>query len=115
MTDKLTAALMAYAQKKMDGNCALFQTDEEVTACPALTMPPPAACTGDSAERFVLSDGEADGESDDDVESEPEDWNDNEFWYGRDDDDSGDGLYDVRTYGSPPDSDGGWETSSSAE
>ena len=66
-------------------------------------------------EQFVLSDGEADGESDDDDDSEPEDWNANEFWYGRDDDDSGDRLYDVRTYGSPPDSDGGWETSSSVE
>ena len=60
MTDKLTAALMAYASKKMDGGCALFQTNEEVTACPALTMPPTVAGTGDTAERFVLSDGEAD-------------------------------------------------------
>ena len=73
---------MVYASKKMDGACAIFEQEEPPTACPALTMPPPEAGAGHTTERFVLSDGEADGESDGGDESEPEEWSDSEFWYG---------------------------------
>ena len=33
MQDKLTAALMAYASKKMDGGCALFDVQEDGDVC----------------------------------------------------------------------------------
>ena len=81
-----------------NAGCALFDEESEVTACPALTMPPAGDDSGDAAEHYVLSDGEADGESDDeDDESGPEDGNDNEFWYGNDDefDDSHHGPRDI--------------------